>query len=218
MHAVRLAVRRSLLRPRASAPAVSHPFHSTPLSFAEEENKKGFFKGLTDRLQNKVEEKKDATAEEQFQKTLQFMIESKTLTMDDFYQHLKRGFDELESSWKGKIGEKIQPEEIAEARKQTGIFAAMTENERKKPQTIKRVAKVRIAQEAGVTVEGVNKSIRQFQEAAMFHAWVQRRHKARQSLPKTAAQSQKMFQLDKTGISSKKVNAMMKMNRRPHAR
>ena len=74
---------------------------------------------------------------------------------------------------------------------------------------IKRPQKIRIAKEAGVSIEKVNDSIRQYEESAMFHAWIQRRHKLGLVLPANAAQSQKMFQLDKTGIKSRKVNKMM---------
>ena len=97
-------------------------------------------------------------------------------------------------------------------------FAVMTKNERMKPHTIKRKEKIRIAHEAGVSVEVVNQSIRQFNESSMFHSWVQRRHKLGLSMPKNAAQSQKMFTQDKAGISSKKVNKMMGMGSKMHAR
>ena len=203
------AARNSFIRPRN--------FHSSSTLRADE--KEGFFQGLSNKLTNKVEERKENQADEQFAKTLKFMVERKTLTMDDFYLHLKSGFEELENSWRGKISERLQKEELALAREQTNIFAVMTKPERMRPDLkIKRPQKIRIAKEAGVSIEKVNDSIRQYEESAMFHAWIQRRHKLGLVLPANAAQSQKMFQLDKTGIKSRKVNKMMKMNRRPHAR
>lgn len=205
INTIRLASRHSLRR----------TLHTTSTTF---DDKPGFFKGLTNKLQNKVETTKTKTDEDQFQKTIDFMISSKTLTMDDFYNHLSSGLEELESSWKGKVAQRVQAEEIDQARQQTNIFAVMTKNERMKPHTIKRKEKIRIAHEAGVSVEVVNQSIRQFNESSMFHSWVQRRHKLGLSMPKNAAQSQKMFTQDKAGISSKKVNKMMGMGSKMHAR
>jgi signal recognition particle GTPase len=200
--------KRSFIRPRT--------IHATSVQLVDE--KIGFFKGLTDKLSNKVEEKKTQTDEEQFQKTINFMIESKSLTMDDFYNHLNSGLEELEQSWKGSVAKRVQGDEIEQARQQVNIFAAMTKAERLKPHIIKRKEKIRIAHEAGVTVEVVNSSIKQFNESSMFHSWVQRRHRLGLPMPKNATQSQKMFQQDKQGISSKKVNRMMKMNKRQHPR
>ena len=162
-------------------------------------------------MQDKVEEKKESTDEEQFAKTINFMIESKTLTMDDFYRHLSSGLEELEGTWKGKLAEKVQGDEIKQARQQTGIFAAMTQNERLRPSSMKRKEKLRISKTAGVTINQVNSSIQQYNESSMFHSWVRRRHKMGLSMPKNAKQSQKMFQQEKDGISGKKVNAMMNM-------
>ena len=216
---LRQAARHSLQVARQSQSSRRSLFHSTTTLYQEEE-KKGFFSGITNRLNKKVQEKTDNKANEQFSKTLSFMVESKQLTMDDFYEHLKRGFEEMESGGvRSYISKKMQADELKMAKEQANIFGAMTKLERMRPHLIKRPEKYRIAKEVGTTLEKVNHSITQYEEAEMFHAWVHRRHRKGLVLPKTAEESQKMFQSDKEGISSYKVNkTMMKNNRRPHAR
>ena len=131
--------------------------------------KKGFVDTIRDTMEDTKRAKEAEQGEQSFAKMCMAILAKRHFTLGDFKETLQDSMDESGiDGWRGYMpGAQDQAKEM---REQLKIMGALNEKELADVGALRRREKIRVAEEAGITVQEVNAFLRQYESANMMHS------------------------------------------------